>query len=56
MRVYGYTILTFNDTDPNYIPSVNTSVFSSKSKLDSALDDLDLFDNEEVSTFEVEVK
>jgi len=56
MRVYGYTILTFNDTGPDSIPSVNTSVFSSQSKLDSALDDLVLDDNQEVSTFEVEVK
>jgi hypothetical protein len=56
MRVYGYTILTFNDTGPYFIPSVNTSVFSSQSKLDSALWDVVLDGNQQLSLFEVEVK
>jgi hypothetical protein len=54
MKVYGYTIQTFNEDSE--IPDVIVRVFASCVNLDAALESLNLTDDQEISTFETEIE
>jgi hypothetical protein len=54
MKVYGYAIQTFNKGSE--VPDVSVRVFASCINLEVALESLDLSDDQEISTFETEIK
>jgi hypothetical protein len=53
-KVYGYAIQTLNKGSE--VPDVIVRVFASYVKLDAALEDLDLTDDQEISTFETVIE
>ena len=54
MKVYGYAVQTF-DKDSE-VPDVSVRVFASRNNLEYALENLDLTEDQEISTFETEVE
>ena len=53
-KVYGYAIQTLNKDSE--VPDVIVRVFASRVKLDAALEDLDLTDDQEISMFETVIE
>jgi len=54
MKVYGYAVQTFDKGSE--VPDVNVRVFASQQALEYAMESLELTEDQEISTFETEVK